>query len=130
MMTNMEMLPAEALKKLYENGETNNKHRGIDGNTEDFQPVVKFFNPMGAATWLISEIEASGEDMDGNHDYILFGLCDLGFGSPEMGSVSYNEIRSVRLAGDMGIERDIHFRPTKTLTEYAADARAAGRIEV
>ena len=82
MMTNMEMLPPEILKKLYENGDVNNKHREIDGNTQDFMPVLKLFNPCGAATWLITEIEAEGEDMDGNHDYIMFGLCDLGFGSP------------------------------------------------
>lgn len=130
MMTNMEMTPPLLLKKLYDNGDINNKHREIDGNTEDFQPVLKFFNPCGAATWLISEITDQGEDMDGNHDVIMFGLCDLGFGSPEMGSVSYNEIRSVRLPGNMGIERDIHFTATKTLTEYADDARAAGRITV
>jgi len=130
MMTNMKMLPPEILKQLHKNGDANNRHREIDGNTEDFKPVVKFFNPCGAATWLITEIEAEGEDMDGNHDYIMFGLCDLGFGSPEMGSVSWNEIRSIRLAGGLGIERDIHFTATKSLTEYANDARAAGRITV
>ena len=130
MMTNMDFLPPKALEQLHKNGEVNRKHRQIDGNTEDFQPVVKLFNPIGPSTWLISEISDEGEDMDGNHDYILFGLCDLGMGCVEMGNVSYNELRSLKLRFGLGIERDIHFTATKTLTEYADDARKAGRIEV
>lgn len=127
MMTNMEMLPPEILKKLYENGDTNRRHRNLDGNTDDFRPVVKFFFPLSGATWLISEISDEGEDMDGNHDYIMFGLCDLGFGSPEMGSVSWNEIRSINMKG-VGIERDKDFKATKSLTDYWKEAREAGRI--
>ena len=38
----------------------------------DHVPVVKFFNPVGAATWIITELEADGDT--------LFGLADLGFG--------------------------------------------------
>jgi len=125
------MLLTKAIEaKLRENGEINLAHRMRDGNTEDFKPVVKFFNPRGAATWLISEISDEGEDMDGNHDMILFGLCDMGFGSPEMGNVSLNELKSVKVGYGLGIERDLHFTATKTLTEYAKDARVAGRITV
>lgn len=36
-------------------------------------PVVRFFNPIGYATWLATEIDEDG---------IMFGLADLGFGSP------------------------------------------------
>jgi ParB family chromosome partitioning protein len=43
----------------------------------DPAPVVKFFNPMDAATWLATEL---GEDED-----TMFGLADLGFGCPELG---------------------------------------------
>ena len=39
----------------------------------DPKPVVRFFSPVGAATWLATEIDADG---------ILFGLADLGFGCP------------------------------------------------
>lgn len=87
----------------------------------DHQPVVKLFNPCGAATWLISEIDPSDPD-------IAFGLCDLGFGTPEMGSVSISEIESVKGPFGLGIERDLHFKPKMKLTEYADKARAAGRI--
>lgn len=124
----MMLLTKEIEAKLRENGAINMAHRLKDGNTEDFKPVVKFFHPLTAATWLISEISDEGEDMKGNHDLILFGLCDLGFGFPEMGDVSLNEIKSVTTLG-VGIERDMHFTANKTLTEYAADARSKGRID-
>lgn len=35
-------------------------------------PVLKLFNPMGAATWLATELAEDGD--------ALFGLADLGFG--------------------------------------------------
>ena len=33
----------------------------------DHVPVVKFFNPVGAATWLATELDADNDT--------LFGLC-------------------------------------------------------
>ena len=47
---------------------------------QEAKPIVKFFNPVGSATWLIGEIEEDGDTM--------FGLCDLGMGEPELGHVS------------------------------------------
>ena len=126
----MMLLTKEIETKLRKNGDINRRHRVRDGDTEDFKPVVKFFNPVGAATWLISEISDEGEDMNGNHDLILFGLCDLGMGFPEMGNVSLNELKSISLKFGLGIERDWCFTATKTLTEYANDAREKGRITV
>ena len=67
----------------------------------DPMPVVKFFNPMGAGTWIIT-------DRDLEYPDILFGLCDLGMGFPEVGSVCLSELESVSIAG-LGIERDLHF---------------------
>ena len=44
-----------------------------DGKQEpDPAPVVKLFNPLGAATWLATELDEDGD--------VLFGLADLGFG--------------------------------------------------
>jgi len=60
------------------------------------QPVVKLFTPDGGCTWLLTEIDP--EDPD-----IAFGLCDLGFGCPELGSVSLSELESVR--GQLGAHR-------------------------
>lgn len=89
-------------------------------NQGDNLPVVKFFNPLGAATWLISELDADGDT--------LFGLADLGFGCPELGSVSLAELQSVRLPLGLGIARDLHFAAKHPLSVYAAAARARGRI--
>ncbi len=82
-------------------------------------PVVLFFSPVGAATWLATEIDA---------DDILFGLADLGFGCPELGSFSLAELEAVRLPFGLGIERDLLFEASHPLSVYAEAARAAGSI--
>jgi len=82
--------------------------------------VVKFFNPLGAGTWLATELDADNDT--------LFGLADLGFGCPELGSFSVSELTSVRLPFGMGIERDILFEATFPLSVYAEAARQAGSI--
>lgn len=86
----------------------------------DHVPVVKFFNPIGAGTWLITEMEPDGDT--------LFGLADLGFGCPELGSFSLSELSSVRLPFGMGIKRDILFEAAFPLSVYAEAARQAGSI--
>lgn len=83
-------------------------------------PVVKFFNPMGAATWLATELDRDGDT--------LFGLADLGFGCPELGSFSLSEIEAVRLSFGMGIERDIVFATPHPLSVWTDTARRAGSI--
>ena len=87
----------------------------------DHRPVVKFFNPCGAGTWLFTELDPDDEDT-------LFGLGDVGVGAPELGHTSFAELASVRLPFGLGIERDLSFEPRHPLTVYAEAARAAGRI--
>ena len=79
-----------------------------------------FFSPVGAATWLFSELDEDGD--------ILFGLCDLGFGCPEMGSASLAEITAVTLPFGLTIERDLCFEGSFPLTVYADAARVIGSI--
>lgn len=86
----------------------------------DHVPVVKFFNPIGAATWLFSELDADGDT--------LFGLCDLGFGFPELGSASLSEITAARLPLGLKIERDLAFSAEHPLSVYAEAARLRGQI--
>ena len=88
---------------------------------QDHRPVVKFFDPCGAATWLFTELDPEDGDT-------LFGLSDLGFGTPELGYASLAEIASVRLRFGLGIERDLYFKPKHSISVYAEAARAAGRI--
>jgi hypothetical protein len=87
----------------------------------DHIPVVKFFNPLGAATWLITEMMPDEPD-------ILFGLCDLGVGCPELGYVSLAELQGIKGRYGLGIERDLDFRPRFPLSVYARAAQIAGRI--
>jgi hypothetical protein len=90
------------------------------GNAHDPVPVVKFFNPLGAATWLAGELYDDGDT--------LFGLADLGFGCPELGTFSLSEIASVRLPFGLGIERDLSFSSQHSLSAWADMARRAGSI--
>ena len=87
---------------------------------EDPEPVVKFFNPVGAGKWLATEMYDDGDTM--------VGLADLGYQCPEPGCFRLSEMASVRLPPDLGIERDPHFAARAPLSVYAEAARAAGRI--
>ena len=87
----------------------------------DHWPIAKLFSPDAGATWLISEVDPDDPDR-------LFGLCDLGVGSPELGYVSLTEIMSVRGRLGLPIERDLHFVADKPLSVYAEKARMKGRI--
>lgn len=82
-------------------------------------PVVRFFNPIGNGTWLATEID---------DDDIMFGLADLGFGSPELGYFALSELEAVRLPLGLGIERDICFEGRFPLSFYAEAARRAGSL--
>jgi len=90
------------------------------GERFDPVPVVKLFNPLGGATWLASDL---AEDDD-----TLFGLADLGFGCPELGSFSLSEIAGVRLPFGLGIERDLGFEARFRLSVWSEWARHAGSI--
>ena len=83
-------------------------------------PVLKLFNPVGAATWLATELDSD--------DHTLFGLADLGFRCPELGYFSLSEIASVRLPFGLGIERDIGFETPHSLSVWADAARRTGSI--
>lgn len=107
----MILLPPDIRAKLLANG----ADRG-----PDHAPLLKLFNPIGAATWLASQLHEDGDT--------LFGLADLGFGCPEMGAFSLTEIASVRLPCGLRIERDLYFTARFGLTAYADAARIAGRI--
>jgi hypothetical protein len=85
----------------------------------DFKPVVKLFTPDAQCTWLLTELGL---------DDIGFGLCDLGMGCPEIGFVCMRELRETRGQLGLPIERDEHFDADKTLSAYADEARAHGRI--
>jgi len=83
-------------------------------------PVLKLFNPMGAETWIATELFDDGDT--------LFGLADLGFGCPELGAFSLSEIAAVRLPFGLFIERDLHFESAVPISRWADTARREGSI--
>jgi hypothetical protein len=117
----MKLLTKAIETKLASNGAATRAAQN-DGKPEpDHKPVLKLFNPTGAATWLITESDPDNPD-------VLFGLCDLGMDCAELGSVSLAELANFRGRFGLGIERDRHFKADKTIGEYASEARKAGRI--
>ena len=90
----------------------------------DHVPQVKLFDPTGAGTWLISELDP--EDPD-----IARCLADPGMGHPEIGSVRVSALQAFRGRWGLPIERDRSFHADgRPLSVYAEAARAAGRIVV
>lgn len=76
--------------------------------------VVKYFTPDANCTWFVIE----GEQL-ANGDWRLFGLCDLGMGSPELGYVMLSELQAVRGRMGLPVERDRHY--SGTLADAAKD---------
>lgn len=118
----MKLLTNDICERLLKNGRVR-AHLAETGEAEaDFFPVVKLFTPDASCTWLLTELDP--EDPD-----IAFGLCDLGMGCPELGTVSISELESVRGKLGLPVELDQHFAATKTISRYAAEARKRGHID-
>ena len=98
----MKLLLNSQREQLLRNGQINAERSLAGEDTIDFPPVVKFFTPDATCTWLLSELDPDDPD-------IAFGLCDLGMGTPELGSVRISE-------------RDRQFTPRDTLMVYARAA--------
>jgi hypothetical protein len=69
------------------------------------------FIPVSAATWLLTEIDPDDES-------VAWGLCDLGMGLPEFGTVSLTELGAYRGRLGLGIERDRYFEARGPISAY------------
>lgn len=112
------LIPDDLRARLIENGR-------ISEEREDFdpRPAVKLFTPDAAATWLITE---GYEEPDG--DLRMFGLCDLGLGSPELGYVMLSVLENICGGLGLPVERDLYFKAEHRLSLYTKMASHAGRI--
>lgn len=72
-----------------------------DGKGEEAEVVVKYFNPCGAGTWLITE----GEKQD-DGDWLLYGYCHIF--EWEWGYVLLSELEQVKLPFGLDIEREMY----------------------
>jgi len=125
----MKIFTKEILAQLAANGKATRDEQEANGREIDHKPVLKIFSPVGAATWLITESDPDEPDR-------LFGLCDLGFGTPELGYVARSEIEETRVTirvvglgrGELPLERDLYFKPDYPLSVYTKAARTVDRI--
>ena len=114
----MELVTAEQRRQLIDNW-------NLEGDA--LGPVVKIFSPVGCATWLIASMNPQDEDT-------MYGLWDLGLGDPELGYVRLSELQSMTVrappAGSVGIglEQNLYFDPSHSLSTYAEAARRNGAI--
>src|ERR1700727_1512216 len=116
----MMLLTQAQREQLLDNGRRQAAVKGTPDEI-DFHPVVKLFNPCGAATWLLTEIDPDDET-------VAWGLCDLGMGFPEFGTVSLTELAQYRGRFGLGIERDLHFEARGPISAYIEAPKQAGRI--
>ncbi len=63
--------------------------------------LVKYFNPIGAGTWLITEAERLDDG-----DWKLYGFCHLY--EWEWGYLLLSDLQDIMLQGGLGIERDLY----------------------
>lgn len=75
-----------------------------DGLGGKAKVIAKFFNPVGAGTWLITEANKLE-----NGDYEMFGYCHLGDDTmAELGYVLLSQLEDLKLPFGMSVERDLH----------------------
>ena len=109
----MKLVTAKLREKLLRNG----ARPGAD-----HVPPLKLFDPDGAGTWLIAEMDPEAPDR-------LYGLGQPSLASPpEVGVVSLAAMQHYRGRSSLGIERDRCFTGRFALSVYAEAARRAGRI--
>ena len=91
------LLMTKELEKAFENYPLYSQ----DGKGVEAEVVVKYFNPCGAGTWLITEGE---KQSDG--DWMFFGYCHIT--EWEWGYVTLSELERVRLPFGLRIEREMY----------------------
>lgn len=120
MLRSHSLMPSQIRNRLLRNWDKRVKAEEKDEKF-DPQPVVKFFTPFAQATWLITEMDPEDGDL-------LFGLCDLGMGEPELGYVRLSELEELKEDDLPLVERDLHFKADKSLGEYTEIARTNRQI--
>ena len=102
----MELMTKEIEQKLQER-----PFGSTDGQGMDAEVVVKYFNPVGIGTWIITEGE---KQEDGS--WLLYGYCHLF--EWEWGYVSLDELSTVNLPFyGVTIERDLYIKDGATVKD-------------
>lgn len=83
-----------------------------DKPASEVKVPLKFFNPVGGATWWVTEADWTAG--------IMFGYVDLGppfSDDAELGYINLEELIETKLRFGMKVERDIHWDPNTTLKQ-------------
>ena len=107
---------ADQHAQLLANGEARAAGRSIDP-----LPVVRLFTPDAHATWLLASLDPADGDT-------AWGLIDLGIGMPELGTVKLSDLAGIVGPRQQPIQRDLYFRASRLLSEYARLAQIDGSI--
>ena len=111
----MSFLTEQQRSQMVENGAARAR-----GDSIDPYPVVKLYTLDASASWLLTDLDADGDQ--------AYGLCDAGTGFPELRQVSLSALESVRGPRGMRIVADPRFKARQALSAYAADAMRDGSI--
>ncbi len=101
------LMPSDLEKAFWEH---------LEENTGSADPLIvaKYFNPVGAQTWYISEYDPQEE--------ILFGFV-TGMPFPEWGTISLREFIELQLPLGMKIERDLYYTPQRFSEAVSAEEK-------
>lgn len=95
----------ELLTKEIEGKFANTPLYSTDEQGMNAEVLVKYFNPCGSGTWLITEAEKQD-----NGDYLLYGYCHIH--EWEWGYVLLSELKNIKLPFGLTIERDLYSKGT------------------
>jgi len=98
-----------------------NGNARTQGQELDPLPVVKLYTPDAHVTWLLTELDPTDGDT-------AYGLVDLGFGTPELGTIRISVLETIRGPRKLPVFRELNFTPRRTLSEYLRRAQADGSI--
>ena len=111
-----QLITEDERRLLLEHGQARAAGRVIDP-----LPVVRLFTPDAHATWLLVSLDPA--DGDTAH-----GLIDLGIGMPSLGTVRLSDLTGIVGPQQRPILRDLYFRASRPLSEYAWLAQRDGSI--
>lgn len=72
---------------------------------------MRLFTPDAHATWLLAALDPADGDT-------AFGVCDVGIGMPELGTIKLSDLVSIVGSRKHPVMRDRYFQAVRPLSEY------------
>jgi hypothetical protein len=101
--------PQTVLNQLAKNGRECTDAAGLPLEDADPVPVVRLFMADGSGVWLLGHTYPNDPDR-------AYALADLGYGA-ELGDVRISELKEIRGALGLPIERDRQFKGTIPISQ-------------